>query len=235
MNPANQIASTDSTALASLPPRLDTAQALAAHLDALIVSQPHLSNARLRAGDVALRIFPAGFHGLARVVCGQQVSVASARAIWSRMEALGATTSAAYLAHTEETLRGAGLSRAKYATLLNLAQTEAAGAIDFAAIETMDADDAITALTALKGIGPWTAEIYLLFCTAHPDIFPAGDLALQKAVAHALELPERPDPKALKTLVADWAPHRGAAALLFWRYFSAMKSSGPNLGAWDTL
>jgi DNA-3-methyladenine glycosylase II len=96
--------------------------------------------------------------------------------------------------------------------------------LDFAAIETLPAAEAVAALCKIKGIGPWTAEIYLMFCAGHPDIFPAGDLALQKGVAHALELGERIAAPDLVALAEAWAPHRHAAALLFWRYYAAMKN-----------
>ncbi|WP_127144183.1 DNA-3-methyladenine glycosylase family protein [Pelagibacterium montanilacus] len=219
------------TARAAHPARLDTSEALAAHLEGLGTRDPRLAAAIARAGEVSLRTSPGGFTGMARVICGQQLSVASARAIWGRLEAMGATTAPAYLALEETDLRGAGLSAGKHRTLTGLARAIEAGAIDFDLVDTMEPDAAIETLTALKGIGPWTAEIYLLFCAGHPDIFPAGDLALQKAVAHALDLPGRPASAELIALARDWSPHRGAAALMFWRYFSAMKNSD----AWDAL
>jgi len=194
---------------------------------------------------------------MARIVCGQQLSVASARAIWGRVEALGAITPDAYLGFDEQTLRKTGLSRGKFETIrgvalaiteqgLDFSQVDVMDpddlgtvqslrgdgeGLDFSQVDVMDPDDAVETLTRLRGIGPWTAEIYLLFCAGHPDIFPAGDLALQKAVEHAFDLPARPLPKDLIPLAAQWSPHRGAAALMFWRYFSAMKNSD----AWDAL
>lgn len=97
------------------------------------------------------------------------------------------------------------------------------GRLDFDHLETLPAEEAVAHLTLHKGIGPWTAEIYLMFCARHADVFPAGDLALQKAVAHALALPARPPPAELRSLAAPWSPHRSVAALLFWRYFAAMR------------
>ena len=213
------------------PVRLDTPQALAFHLEGLGKRDARLATAIARAGEIALRTSPRGFEGMARIVCGQQLSVASARAIWGRVESLGAITPTAYLGFDEETLRKTGLSRGKYETIRGVALAVDQGALDFTAIDAMQAEPAIETLTALKGIGPWTAEIYLLFCAGHPDVFPAGDLALQKAVEHAYDLSARPLPKDLSTLSAQWSPHRGAAALMFWRYFSAMKNSN----AWDAL
>lgn len=168
---------------------------------------------------------------MARIICGQQLSVASARAIWGRVEGLGAVTPEAYLGFDEETLRKTGLSRGKFETIGGVARAVAEGRLDFATVEAMQAEAAIETLTQLKGIGPWTAEIYLLFCTGHPDVFPAGDLALQKAVEHAFALPNRPLPKQLIALAETWSPHRGAAAVMFWRYFAAMKNSD----AWEAL
>src|SRR5690606_27459052 len=101
----------------------------------------------------------------------------------------------------------------------------AAGGIDLDAVAGLPAEQAVRELTAIKGIGPWTAEIYLMFCTGHPDVFPAGDLALQKAVAHALGLDGRPAIKDLSVIAAAWSPHRHAAALLFWRYYARMRDT----------
>lgn len=213
------------------PARLDSAEALATHLEGLSQRDQRLAAAILRAGEVTLRLSPSGFEGMARIVCGQQLSVASARAIWGRVEALGAITPDAYLGFDEETLRKTGLSRGKFETIRGVALAITEQGLDFSSIDMMEPDTAIETLTRLKGIGPWTAEIYLLFCAGHPDIFPAGDLALQKAVEHAFDLPGRPLPKDLIPLAAQWSPHRGAAALMFWRYFSAMKNSD----AWDAL
>ncbi|MCD7061309.1 DNA-3-methyladenine glycosylase family protein [Pelagibacterium xiamenense] len=211
--------------------RLHTEEALSFHLEGLAKKDERLARAIARAGAVSLRTAPRGFEGMARIICGQQLSVASARAIWGRVEALGAIEANAYLSFDEPTLRATGLSRSKYQTIRGVAEAVAANELDFARIEDLPAEDAITTLTKLKGIGPWTAEIYLLFCAGHPDVFPAGDLALQKAVAHAFELPDLPPAKALIGIAEPWSPHRGAAALMFWRYFSAMKNSD----AWDAL
>lgn len=213
------------------PARLDTPEGLDFHLKGLGRLDPRLAAAIERAGEIAIRTAPRGFAGLTRIICGQQVSVASARAIWGRVEELGAVTPDAYLGFDEETLRKTGLSRSKYETIRGVALAAVQGGLDFDAVEELEAEAAIETLTKLKGIGPWTAEIYLLFCTGHPDVFPAGDLALQKAVEHAFALPNRPLPKQLIPLAANWSPHRGAAAIMFWRYFSAMKNSN----AWDAL
>lgn len=164
-----------------------------------------------------------GFPGLARVICGQQLSVASARAIWGRLAELpGALDAAGFLALSDADLRAAGLSAGKVRTLRGIAEAVVAGTLDFAEVERRSAADAAAYLTAHKGIGPWTAEIYLMFCSGHPDIFPAGDLALQKAVGHAFGMDRSPTAKELIEIAAPWSPHRHAAALLFWKYYAAV-------------
>lgn len=204
--------------------RLITEADLVDHLDALVRRDPRLEAVRQRAGAVRLRTNQHGFAGLAKIICGQQLSVASAAAIWSRFEALdGACDAARYLTIPEADIRSTGFSNGKHRTLCGVARAIADNTLDFGALSALPADNAIRALTALKGIGPWTAEIYLLFCEGHPDVFPVGDLALQKAVADGLGLAERPDIKTLTTITKAWSPHRGAAALLFWRYYAALR------------
>jgi len=206
-----------------LKERLDRPELLAAHLDALVALDPRLGTVRARAGEVSLRTGPKGFAGLARVICGQQLSTASAAAIWARVAALpGAADPAGFLQLDEPTLRTAGLSRGKVVSMRAAAEAALSGALDFAGVEGMTAEAAIAHLTAIKGVGPWTAELYLLFSVGHPDIFPAGDLALKKAVMDGLGLDLLPSTKALIGIAALWSPHRGAAALLFWRYFRVL-------------
>jgi DNA-3-methyladenine glycosylase II len=205
-----------------LPPRLDSAEALNAHLGALLARDPRLATVAERAGAFELRNSHRDFAGLARIVCGQQLSVASARAIWERFAALpGALTPSGYLKLDEATVRGVGFSGGKFRTLRAVAEA----GLDFAAIDAMPMEDAVAALTAIKGIGPWTAELYLMFCAGHPDIFPVGDLALQKAVGHGLGLRALPEGERLRRIARKWAPHRATAALLFWRYFAAMRGA----------
>lgn len=204
--------------------RLDSAEALAQHLAQLIKRDKRLKGISERAGPFEIRKQPGGFAGLAKVICGQQLSVASARAIWGRFEQLdGALDPVRYLALSEEAVRSVGFSRGKFVTVRVIAEAAASGALDFERLETLSAEAAVAELTALKGIGPWTAEIYLMFCIGHPDVFPAGDLALQKAVQHALGLDAQPTSKQLVEMASAWSPHRHAAALLFWRYYAMMK------------
>ena len=149
--------------------------------------------------------------------------MASARAIWGRFAELpGALDPATYLTLSEETVRGGGFSAGKYRTVRVIAQAIVDGDLDFDVVETLPPDEAMAYLVAHKGIGPWTAEIYLMFCSGHPDIFPAGDLALQKAVGHALGKDHAPTAKELIEIAKPWSPHRHAAALLFWKYYAVV-------------
>ena len=212
--------------------RLNSPEALKAQLSALLRRDPSLKPIAKAAGPFEIRLTPAGFAGLARVICGQQLSVASARAIWGRFAALeGALEPAAYLALSEDTVRAVGFSASKYRTVRVLAEALVDGSLDLGVVERMGAEEAVAYLTAHKGIGPWTAEIYLMFCVGHPDIFPVGDLALRKAVGHALGMDDAPTEKELAAMAARWAPYRHAAALLFWKYYAAVmrKTTGTAL------
>lgn len=206
-----------------LTDRLDSAEALQRHLRALLRRDPRLKPTAKVAGAFDIRLSPGGFPGLTRVVCGQQLSVASARAIWGRFAALpGALDPATYLTLSEEKVRGVGFSAGKYRTVRVIAQAIVNGELDFDAVQTLPPDEAMAYLVAHKGIGPWTAEIYLMFCSGHPDIFPAGDLALQKAVGHVLGMDHSPTAKELIEIARPWSPHRHAAALLFWKYYAVV-------------
>jgi len=211
-------------------PAIDTPEGVAWHLEALISLQPHLAPMLETVGTVQPRVNPTGFAGMAKVICGQQISVASAAAIWGRYSAIpGSLAPATYLDLSEDVVRRSGFSRGKYLTLRAVAEAIAAGELDLDHIDSLPAEEAIARLVALKGIGPWTAEVYLLFCAGHPDIFPAGDLALLKAAHHGLGLDARPTIKEMIALARDWSPHRSAAALLFWRYFAALKQRESSL------
>ncbi|HZP19594.1 MAG TPA: DNA-3-methyladenine glycosylase [Bauldia sp.] len=171
------------------------------------------------AGPVPLRRRPAGFTGLARIIVGQQLSIASAEAIWRRFEAAYPETPIeAIAAASDAELKATGLSAAKIRTLRAVAQAAVDG-LDLNALAALPMEDAHGRLTGLKGIGPWTADIYLLFCLGHADIFPAGDLALRHAVADAFGL-EGPVPvDELAGIAEKWSPWRGVAARLFWAYY----------------
>lgn len=192
-------------------------------LDFLVRRDRRLRNVLCVAGDVPLRRRPAGFQGLARIVVGQQVSVASAEAIWGRLTAAfpGCPVDALYEA-SDNALRAPGLSGAKIKTLRALASACRDG-LNLGALTHVSADEAHQRLTAVKGIGPWSADIYLLFCLGHADIFPVGDLALRKAVAEAFGLNPIPSMQETGEITAIWSPWRGVAAGLFWAYYRARR------------
>jgi DNA-3-methyladenine glycosylase II len=192
-------------------------------LDALCRIDPRLAAIRAVAGEVPLRRSAPGFHSLASIVVSQQVSTASARAIFGRFEKLiDPLTAEEVLAAGDELFREAGLSRPKVKALRAMAAA-VVGGLDLDHLETLEAADAIATLTAVSGIGPWTAEVYLLFAVGHPDIFPARDVALQTAVGHALGLEARPGEKALIGIAESWRPWRGVASRLFWAYYRTIK------------
>lgn len=181
------------------------------------------------AGDPPLRRRPGGFEGLARIIVGQQVSVASAEAIWGRVAALGSPLEAARLLEIEEAaLRAAGLSRGKVRTLQALATAMSQG-LDLAALERLDDMAVRAALTSVPGIGPWTSDVYIMFCMGRADGFAGGDLALQVAAQAALGLDARPSAKELEVIAERWRPWRGVAARLLWAYYRVTKSANSGI------
>jgi DNA-3-methyladenine glycosylase II len=191
----------------------------------LVAQDPRLKPILQRTGMPALRRREPGFAGLGAIVCGQQLSTASAAAIWGRL-------SAAFDPFHHDSLRKAradrlgrlGLSAAKIKTLKNLARELAAERLNLDLLAEEDADAAHATLTRLHGIGPWTADIYLLFCLGHGDAWPAGDLAVQEAVRAGLGLKTRPTAKQMAPLAEPWRPLRGAAAHLWWAYYKVLKA-----------
>jgi DNA-3-methyladenine glycosylase II len=204
---------------------LDSPEALAAAIQALGRIDPVMARLAAEGAAPELRRRPAGFEGLAWIVTGQQVSTASAAAIFSRVRAgLGRVEADTVDAVSDETLKGFGLSTPKVRTLRALAAAVADGSLDLDALGLLPADEAHRRLVSVKGIGPWTADVYLLFCLGHPDAFPAGDLALQEAARLAYGLDARPSPKALEALADGWRPWRGVAAKVLWAYYSQAKA-----------
>lgn len=177
------------------------------------------------AGPVPLRRREPGFPGLSSIIVAQQVSRQSADAIEGRLrQMIDPLTAENYLASGEDVWRAVGLSRPKQRTLSAVSEAIISGNLDLEHITALPPQDAIESLVAIKGIGPWTAEVYCLFCAGHRDIFPAGDLALQIAVHEALDLPARPDEKRLREIAESWAPWRGVAARLLWAWYGTRRS-----------
>jgi DNA-3-methyladenine glycosylase II len=207
-----------------MPIHLNTQADLDRAVTALVKQDPRLEPILDLTGMPALRRREPGFAGLAHIVCGQQVSTASAAAIWARV-------SAAFDPFHHDALRKAradrlgrlGLSAAKIRTLKNLARELAAERLNLEVLAEEDADAAHNTLTRLHGIGPWTADVYLLFCLGHGDAWPAGDLAVQEAVKIGLGLKTRPTAKQMAPLAEPWRPLRGAAAHLWWSYYRVLK------------
>jgi DNA-3-methyladenine glycosylase II len=178
-----------------------------------------------RTGIPPLRRRESGFLSLASIVVSQQLSVASARAVWARVESvLGPLTPERVLAASDEEMRLSGLSRPKQRTLRAVAAAIAEGRLDLARLEAASPEGVHEHMTAVSGIGPWTADVYLLFCLGHRDGFAAGDLAVQEAAKVAFGLPVRPKPAELLALAEAWRPWRGVAARLLWAYYAVLKA-----------
>lgn len=178
-----------------------------------------------RTGPPPLRRRQGGFKGLAQIVVAQQLSVASATAIWTRFEmAVHPMSAEAYLTASEETLKGVGLSRPKQRTLKSIAEAMASGALDLVALDLAEEEAVKIAMTAVSGIGPWTADIYMMFCQGRRDAFAPGDLALQLAVQSAFALEAKPTPAQIAEIAERWRPWRSVAARLLWAHYAFEKS-----------
>ncbi len=198
-----------------------TADQLKAALDELAAREPGFAEALARTGYPEPRIRPRGYATLLRTIVGQQLSVKAAASIWNKLEAgLGDLTDPGVMLRSDEaTLRSFGLSRQKISYVQSLAKLVVEGALNFEALP-QDDEAAIALLTEVKGIGRWSAEIYLLFAEGRPDIWPAGDLAVQIEIGRLLGLPDRPSERAIRKLAENWRPHRGAAAILAWHHYN---------------
>lgn len=199
---------------------VQTVKSLNAALDTLAGIEPAFAVALQRAGYPPPRVRDRGYATLLRTIMGQQVSVAAAQSIWNKLEAqVGDLTDPATIAAaSDEQLRAAGLSRQKASYARSLAEEVTSGRLDFAQLSTDD-EEAIAQLVQIKGIGRWSAEIYLLFAEGRPDIWPAGDLAVQIEIGRILGHDERPPEKLMRDLAEAWRPHRGAAAILAWHHY----------------
>lgn len=204
-------------ALAASPPPPDWARAGIAELCRL---DPDFAGIEAAAGPLPWRSRDPGFPGLLRTICGQMISNQAAAAIWGRLSALpGALEPAGLLRLDEASLRGAGLSRPKVAHVRALAEAIEHGRLDLPALRAAPDAEAAAALSAIPGLGPWTAHVHLLFGFERPDVFPPGDVALAAGLAHLKTLPERPAPKALVAMARAWSPWRSLAARLLWHHW----------------
>lgn len=185
----------------------------------LAKTEPRFAHALEQTGDLPLRRRPDGFAQLLSAIVSQQVSVASARAIWAKLEEAGAVTPDAVLRLDQDALRDLGLSRqkARYACAL------AEAGIDYDALRHASNDEVIKTLTAVTGIGVWTAEIYAMFSLGRADVFAPGDLALQESARVLFDLPERPKEKPLRQMAEAWSPWRSVAARALWAYYHVAK------------
>lgn len=181
--------------------------------------EPRFAPALVQIGPLPLRLRDDGYGALLNAIVSQQVSVASANAIWGRLEAAGLTQEATVARATEAELRACGLSRQK----IRYAQALAEAGVDYQALRGAAEAEVIEVLTAVPGIGRWTAEIYAMFSLARADVFAPGDLALQEAARMLFRLPERPKERDLREMAEDWSPWRAVAARLLWAYFRVEK------------
>jgi DNA-3-methyladenine glycosylase II len=198
---------------------------IAAAREALIDLDPALSRAHAQTPAFDWRVRTGGFEGLFHMIVDQQVSVASAAAIWARVATGldGAVTPERVLATDIEVLRGFGLSIQKATYGHEIARAQVEGRIDFDHLERLSDEEAIARLVAIKGVGKWTAETFLMFCEGRQDVFPGGDIALQEAIRWADGAPLRPNEKQAWARAEIWSPHRSVAAHLLWGWYGAVK------------
>ena len=200
-----------------------TTQSLNASLDALAAVEPGFARVLESHGRPEPRLSDPGVASLMRTIVGQQVSVAAARSMWAKLEGAFGTPPdlEQLLAASDDELRALGQSRQKAGYLRSLAGLVLSGDLDLANLPADD-EEAVALLTRVKGIGRWSAEIYLLFAEGRGDVWPAGDLAVQIEVGRLLGLDERPSEKQLRELAEAWRPHRGAAAVLAWHSYNSI-------------
>lgn len=205
-------------------PTAPTADHILTARRALVAADPLLTRVVDAVPPFEWRLRTGGFEGLFRMIVEQQVSVAAAASIWRRVgEGLVEITPEAVLARSTEDLRALGLSGQKARYGHEIARAHAEGRIDFDHLERLDDAEAIAALTAIKGVGLWTAETFLMFCEGRTDVFPGGDVALQEAMRWADGIEIRPTQKQAYDRAEVWRPHRSVAAHLLWSWYGAVK------------
>jgi len=198
-----------------------SAKAIRTGLDSVAALEPGVARALAIAGYPEPRIRPRGCTTMMRTIVGQQVSVAAAASMWRKFELFAGAEPdlERVLSASFDDLRACGLSRQKQGYMRSLCELVVAGEVDFENLP-LDDEEAIARLTLIKGIGRWSAEIYLLFAEGRADIWPAGDLAVQAGLHKLLDLPERPSEKRTRELAESWRPHRGAAAIFTWHCYN---------------
>ena len=205
-------------------PFAPTLDDIAAARQALVAADPALVRVDAQTPPLEWRLRVGGFEGLFRMIVEQQVSVASAASVWARLrEGMGGITPERLLAHDLDQLRGMGLSRQKATYGQGIARAQIAGEIDLEHLANLDDEAAIASLTALKGVGLWTAEAYLMMCEGRLDVFPGGDVALQEAIRWADGAEVRPDQKGAYARAEIWRPYRAVATHLLWAWYTGVK------------
>lgn len=199
---------------------IESLDCVAEGADWLAQAEPRFAHALTQIGPLPLRRQPDGFAALLDAITGQQVSIASADAIWRRMQAAGLTDRATLAGASDDDCRAAGMSRQKARYGRALAQSD----IDFDGLRCLPDAKVIAILTAVPGIGTWTAEIYAMFALGRADVFAPGDLALQEAARVLFDLPERPKERVLRAMAEAWSPWRSVAARILWAYYRVAKS-----------
>ena len=205
-------------------PFAPTPDDIAAARQALVAADPALVRVDAQTPPLEWRLRVGGFEGLFRMIVEQQVSVASAASVWARLrEGMGGITPELLLGHDLDQLRGMGLSRQKATYGQGIARAQIAGEIDLEHLANLDDEAAIASLTALKGVGLWTAEAYLMMCEGRLDVFPGGDVALQEAIRWADGAEVRPDQKGAYARAEIWRPYRAVATHLLWAWYTGVK------------
>jgi len=206
------------------PPAPPDGSAIQAALDVLEGLDVALAMTRRLVPAPAWRVRDGGFGGLLRILIGQQLSVRAAASIWGRLDAtLNPVTAEGLMELSDQDLRGLGFSASKIRHSRALAAASLSGALDFEAVGRLPHEDAVAALCAHAGVGPWTAEVYLMVCEGRIDAFPAGDVALQEALRLADSAETRPSAEALLARAEGWRPYRGVAAHLLWSFYGAVR------------
>ncbi|MEN3931715.1 DNA-3-methyladenine glycosylase 2 family protein [Microvirga sp. W0021] len=205
--------------------RIDTENDLKAGIEALSQQDPVIARLVAEGAIPQMRLREGGFSGLCWIITGQQLSTASANAIWQRLVShLGEVSHEQFISSPEEDLRKLGLSQGKIKTMRAVAEAVIENRLPIEQLAQIEAQEAHNLMTAIHGIGPWTADLYLLSCIGHTDVFPAGDLALQEAYRIAYGYPHRPSAKEITELSLKWRPWRAVAARILWAYYRQVKA-----------